>query len=247
MSQAGEVKMQTEDIVQRAKELAPWHFDFVLTPTVSTANLNPSSDADPDKRGVKTIDPYEMKSFFDRYYPQGLAGKDVLDVGCNAGGYCFVAGELGARSVIGFDIRAHWLKQAAFIQAVKYPHLSNVKFEKGDAKTFTEKVDIVIFKGVFYHLPDPIHVLLSLCNSARETILIDTASSDKVPEHCLTPIQESRTHVMSGVDGLAWLPGGPAALTPILRYAGFASIEVIYWHHRIMSNTTGRFRIAARR
>jgi tRNA (mo5U34)-methyltransferase len=85
-----------------------------------------------------------------------------------------------------------------------------------------ERFEITLFKGISYHLPDPISVLSRLCERTNETILVNTASSDTIPEACLTPISETQTPVMSGVDGLAlaWLPGGPAAIRPILEYKG---------------------------
>jgi len=49
-----------------------------------------------------------------------------------------------------------------------------------------ERFDVTVFKGIFYHLPDPIGVLGRLCDLTNETILVDTASSDLIPEACLT-------------------------------------------------------------
>jgi tRNA (mo5U34)-methyltransferase len=239
-------------LIQRARELGPWHFSFEIAPGVLTGELNGKDYEDPNKGNVETIDPYHMKSFFRTYFPQGLAGKDLLDVGCNAGGYCFIAAELGARNATGFDIRQHWLDQAEFIGRIKYPQLKNVEFKLGDAKTFLDSygsADIVIFKGVLYHLPDPLHILLRLAEATREVILIDTASSYAIPEQCWTPNSESRTHVMSGVDGLAWFPGGPAAVRPVLEYAGFRQFEVSYWRRapHPFRKDAGRFQIIAAR
>ena len=240
-------EMADNQLVAKARTLAPWHFNYRLTEDTCTADLNSSAASDPNKSNVGTVDPSELKQFFGRYYPNGLAGKTVLDVGCNSGGYCFIAAQLGARRAIGFDIRQHWIDQANFIHSALYPNLSNVEFRLGDAKTLTEEVEITIFKGVFYHLPDPIHVLLSLCSATKETILVDTASSEEVPEHCLFPIQESTSHLMSGVDGLSWFPGGPAAITPVLKYAGFTKIDLIFWHHKVVRDALGRFRVVAQR
>ncbi len=148
----------------------------------------------------------------------GLQGKDVLDVGCNSGGYCFLAAELGARSTLGFDVHQHWLDQAEFIRSLKYAQYPGVPFVPADAKQLRddiEPVDIVIFKGVLYHLPDPVHVLLKLAEIAREAILVDTSSSDLIPESCWVPMQESKTHLMSGNrrTGMAT----PAAPRPSVR------------------------------
>jgi tRNA (mo5U34)-methyltransferase len=237
-----------ESILQRAKELAPWHFDFALPQGRRTRDLNDPNHPDPDKRGVGTLDPNHLRNFFREYYPDGLAGKELLDVGCNAGGYCFIAGELGVKTAVGFDVRKHWIDQAEFIHQTLYPHLTNVSFQVTHVEAFLrgfDQTDIVIFKGVFYHLPDPIHVLLELCSRTREVIFVNTESDLTVPEHCLSYKPESATRVMSGVDGLAWWPGGPAAIRPILEYAGFES-KVPVWN-RDEAAGRGRFTIIGKR
>jgi tRNA (mo5U34)-methyltransferase len=131
------------------------------------------------------------------------------------------------------------------------PSASNIRFSVADASDFTSskgsEYDIVIFKGIFYHLPDPIHVLMKHCDIARERILVDTASASDIPESAMIPIKESKTHVMSGVDGLAWLPGGPAAIAEILRYKGFKTIDVLFWRREQEGTPRGRFRIVGSR
>jgi tRNA (mo5U34)-methyltransferase len=241
----------TKTILQRVNELAPWHFDIELDYGIRTGDYNEPDAVDPDKSNVATIQPEEMLSFFSKYYPQGLAGKDVLDVACNAGGYSFLAHQLGARSVTGFDVRQHWLNQAMFIKSLKYPDVKTVIFQCNSVQQFFDNemkyYDIVIFKGIFYHLSDPIHILMQFCDAARESILVDSASSDEIPEQCFAPISESRTNVMSGIEGLAWLPGGPKVVGEILRYKGFRSVDVAYWRRGMADKARGRFRVIGTR
>jgi len=217
---------------------------------IRTGEWNKAPAEHPEKGDAVAVAPEEMRAFFTKYYPGGLSGKEVLDVACNAGGYCFLAHELGARAVTGFDVRQHWLDQAEFLRSVKYPSAVSVTFQRADASQFLDtsrKVyDIVIFKGIFYHLPDPIHTLMKACDAAAECILVDTASSSEVPEQCLSPYKESRTHVMSGVHGLAWLPGGPEAVRPILAHRGFKTIELVFWRAATQA-ARGRFRLIGSR
>ena len=242
--------MDASEVLARARRLAPWHFDIEILPGVKTSSLNDTNETDRDKVDVGMIDPGGMAGFFRRHYPTGLKGKDVLDVACNAGAYCLIAHELGARTVTGFDVRKHWIDQAEFLKSLKYPDEPGIRFEVGDAKTFLSGVrrayDATIFKGILYHLPDPIGVLLQICEATREVLLVDTASSDNVPEDCFVPFSESSTHVMAGVDGLAWLPGGPAAVQKIMEYAGFQKFEVVYWVHNTRPGW-GRFQLIGSR
>jgi tRNA (mo5U34)-methyltransferase len=242
--------MNADEIIEKATSLRPWHFDFEIVPGVKARSLNDPNVAEPDHKGVGVVDPSGMDQFFKSYWPGGLMGKDVLDAACNAGAYCFRAHEFGARSATGFDARKHWIDQAEFIRSLKYPDADNVRFEIADAKAFLSgtprSFDITIFKGILYHLPDPIGVLLQFCQATREVMLVDTASSDKVPEDCLVPFSESTTHVMSGIDGLAWLPGGPAAIRRIMEYAGFRKFEVVFWRHGDIPGR-GRFQLIGSR
>jgi len=235
-------------ILRRLSELAPWHFDHEILPGVMTGSFNRPTYAEPDLTSVALIDPRNMIRFFKQ--AGGLAGKSVLDVACNSGGYCFLAYTLGATRVLGVEVRQHWLDQAEFVRSVKYPSSTAVEFRTTNIVEYLdsseERFDITIFKGIFYHLPDPISVLSRLCDRTTEMLLVDTMSSDIVPEDCLTPIKESETHVMSGVNGLAWLPGGPAAVKPILEFKGFKFTEVDNWRHGISPNR-GRFGIVASR
>jgi SAM-dependent methyltransferase len=240
-----------EAILARATELSPWHFDHEILPGITTGSFNRADYSDGSCNGVATIDPNEMMVFFRKYYPNGLGGKTLLDVACNSGAYCFLAHTLGVKRAVGVEVRQRWLDQAEFVRSIKYPGSSNVEFHRQEIQEYlcsaNDSFDITIFKGIFYHLPNPIGVLDKVCEMTRETILIDTASSENVPETCLTPISESVTHVMSGVNGLGWLPGGPAAIRPILKYKGFAFIEVQFFRRGISNAGRGRFRIIGSR
>ena len=147
-------------------------------------------------------------------------------------------------------MRQHWLDQAEFIHSTKYAHLTNVSFRAGDAKTVFEDAgtfDIVLFNGIFYHLPDPVHVLLAASAAAREMITVNTRTCDTIPEQCLTAWNESKEAPLSGLDGLAWLPGGPAAVQSILNYAGFPRVDVRFWQRGTTTPETGRMEVIGRR
>ena len=239
--------MDRDEIIECAKALVPWHYDFEIVEGMRTHSLN---DPDNPNHTMLALDPRRIVPILKRLYPEGLGGKDILDIGCNAGGYCFLAAELGARSAVGVDIRQHWLNQAALIHRTKYADLKNVTFKIGDAKTALkdiESVDIVIFNGIFYHLPDPISILLQACEAARETIFVNTLTSDNIPEHCLAPKMESKTNLLSGVDGLSWVPGGPSVIRTILAHAGFARFEVNFHAHGLDDKGRGRMEVIGRR
>src|SRR5262249_36227642 len=130
------------------------------------------------------------------------------------------------------------------------PKVDTIQFQVADVKTFTHRhnYDVTLFKGVFYHIPDPISTLRSICDLTDRAIILDTASRSDIPGECMAPWQESKTHVMSGVDGLAWFPGGPEVIHPILKWAGFAHMRVVqHTKGGAPERFRGRFRIIAAR
>jgi SAM-dependent methyltransferase len=198
---------------------------------------------------MPAFNPQRMAHFFRWRFRDGFGGKDVLDIGCNAGGTCFVAAEFGARRVVGFDVRQHWVNQATFMHDTKYAHFPGITFHVADAKTALKDIgvfDIVIFSGLFFHLPDPVHVLLQACEAARETIIVNTMTSDAIPEECLAPRWETIGPLLAGIDGLTWIPGGPRAIQPILSHAGFSQIQVNFWRHHV-NGDTGQMELVGQR
>lgn len=240
--------MSASGVEARLAELAPWHFKIELLPGVWTQNYNKGEYGDADQRGVGIIDPAEMSGLMDVVLPGGMQDKSFLDVGCNGGGYCFLAYEKGAKNCQGFDIRQHWIDQCEFIMSVKYPECRSVHFHVADAKNFAHEsaYDVTLFKGVFYHLPDPISTLNRLCALTARAIIVDTVCRSDIPEDTLVPWSESKTHLMSGIDGLAWFPGGPKVLHSILSWSGFPHMRTVNWRKGTPEQRhRGRMRVVA--
>jgi hypothetical protein len=89
-----------------------------------------------------------------------------------------------------------------------------------------EPVDFVLFKGIFYHLADPIRGLKIAADLAKETIWVNTAmifSEDNQSLHC---VFEQIERKMSGKHALSWLPTGPKVIAMMLHWLGFEDI----WH-----------------
>jgi hypothetical protein len=98
-----------------------------------------------------------------------------------------------------------------------------------------EPFDVTLFKGIFYHLPDPITGLKAAADLTKELLILDTAVRIDLPDGMLAISGESSTSLMSGVYDLSWFPTGPKVLTKILNWMGFPETRVNYWilmrHH----------------
>ena len=91
--------------------------------------------------------------------PKDLAGKSVLDIGCNAGFYSIEMKRRGADRVVGIDFDDRYLDQARFAAEVKGQDIEFRKLSVYDVAALAEKFDLVIFMGVLYHLRHPLLAL----------------------------------------------------------------------------------------
>jgi tRNA (mo5U34)-methyltransferase len=181
-------------------------------------------------------------------YPNGLEGRSFLDCACNCGGYSFWAKELGAGDCFGFDVREHWIKQANFL--LEQRQEKNVSFRQLDLYDLdTEPFDVTLFKGILYHLPDPVTGLKIAAERTKELLIVNTAIHNGRDDGALVLVEEPTEVVMSGVHGLAWLPTGPEVLKGMLRWMGFKDFRVTYWEKAVPPQPPwmGRLEILASR
>jgi tRNA (mo5U34)-methyltransferase len=137
---------QTE-IEQRVRELGEWFHNL-------------------DLRGVRTAPNHFLGDYprfkfaaFEHAIPASLAGKSVLDIGCNAGFYSMEMKRRGAERVVGIDSDEAYLAQARFAAEVSEMDIEFHQLSVYDVGALGEKFDFVIFMGVLYHLRHPLLAL----------------------------------------------------------------------------------------
>ena len=100
---------------------------------------------------------------FDRFshaLPGDLAGKSVLDIGCNAGFYGMEMTRRGAARVVGIDSDERYLEQGRLAaRALGFADIEFRKLDVYDVAALGETFDVVIFMGVLYHLRHPLLAL----------------------------------------------------------------------------------------
>jgi tRNA (mo5U34)-methyltransferase len=238
---------------QRISALAPWHLEVQVTPEISTRVFLDDADADPsqpDGVPVSFINPRDQWiGLMEHIYPEGLHARTLLDCACNCGGYSFWAKELGASSAFGFDVREHWINQANFLAEHRSWPSDGLHFEVLDLYDLRERgleaFDIALFKGIFYHLPDPISVMKVVADLTQELMVVDTAVRTDLPDGMLALSGESLSHPMSGVYGLSWFPTGPKVLAAILNWLGFPETRVVHSIPSDAERPVGRLQMAA--
>jgi tRNA (mo5U34)-methyltransferase len=242
-------------------ELGPWHIDVQVTPNLSTAAyLEAPIDSYDSEKAVNRVSFLNPRkhwvALMKEIYPEGLDGRSFMECACNCGAYCFWAKEIGAGETFGFDVRDHWVNQAKFLLENRtVGSHDKMKFEVRDVyelpKLGLKPFDIVMFQGIFYHLPDPVTALKGAADLAKEMILLDTAVRTDLPDGQLMIAEEGRQQVMTGVYGLNWFPTGPMVLKRILAWMGFPESRVVSWRAkkttRLGRSGFGRIRLLAAR
>jgi tRNA (mo5U34)-methyltransferase len=106
--------------------------------------------------------------------PLDLRGATVLDVGCNGGFYSIEMKRRGADKVVGIDIDARYLKQAAFAAKTLGLHIEFRQVSVYEAHRIPGQFDYVLFMGVFYHLRYPLFALDTLIKKVKNVLVFQT-------------------------------------------------------------------------
>ncbi len=248
------MQITADKLIQKIRQHRPWHHNVQITDEVDVFSaFDESERVRANNNNVGMIDPRER--FIKKanlIYPQGLGGKRFLDCACNAGGYCFWARELGAQRVHGFDVRPHWIDQAQLILKHRtVAPVDRISFEVCDLLQLPQKklepADFTLFKGIFYHLADPILGLKIAADMTREVLWINTARRFIENSDSLVCYFENTQAPMSGVHSLCWMPSGPRVMAKMLYWLGFVDIRHIFSHEYQDKPGFGRMEIMASR
>ncbi len=198
---------ERQEILNTVKRLEPWYHSFHLADWL---RIEGSHDGD------------SVLASLDRLgFPHDFSGKTVLDAGCNAGYYSFVAKRRGAERVLGVELDSHCCRQAQYLSSLLG---LDVQFMNDDAHNVDASLgafDIVICTGLMYHIPNPTNVLSKLSAVCTDTILIES-------EFLLDPALTSMARFIEGAymgDPTNWWIYGPQCLEGMVRAAGFQSAE----------------------
>ena len=201
-----------------------------------------------DLYGVRTAPAHFLGDFptikwkrFAHVLPQDLAGKSVLDIGCNAGFYAFEMKKRGASRVVGIDFDDYYLEQARF--AAEVQGFDDIEFRRltvYDVGALRERFDLVLFMGLVYHLRHPLLALDLIHEHVAGDLLVYQSLQRGSPE--IEPLQEDydfwetevfhrpgypRLHFIEqkySHDETNWWVPNAACSAALLRSAGFRVI-----------------------
>jgi tRNA (mo5U34)-methyltransferase len=197
-----------------------------------------------DLNGVQTAPHHFLGDYpavkwkrFAHVVPADLAGKSVLDIGCNAGFYSIEMKRRGADRVVGIDWDEAYLAQARFAAEVSGAEIEFRQMSVYDVARLGERFDLVLFLGVLYHLRHPLLALDLLYEHVAKDLLIFQAllrgSDEMEPLEEDYPFSETEIFDRPGFPKMHfvenrycgdptnwWIPNVPCAAA-MLRSAGF--------------------------
>jgi len=153
-------------------------------------------------------------------FPRDFAGRTVLDVGCNAGFYAFVAKLRGARSVLGLEVLPHYFRQAELLREIL---ALDVDFRLQDGHAALDglgQFDVVLNTGLLYHLQNPMDMLTKMARMTRELMYLET-------ELLIDPAYADHAWFIEGtycLDPTNWWIYGPRCAERMIRAAGFRDV-----------------------
>ncbi len=204
---------ERKEILSAVERLGPWYHSFNLADWLKIDAIH---DGDSVLASLDRIG-----------FPNDFSGKTVLDVGCNAGYYSFVAKRRGAERVLGVELDPHCFRQAQYLSNLLGIDVQFINDDAHNVDAGLGTFDIVICTGLIYHIADPTNVLSKLSAVSTDTLLIESA-------FLLDPALSSMARFIEGTymdDSTNWWVYGPRCLEGMVRAAGFQSAEFMGFYH----------------
>jgi tRNA (mo5U34)-methyltransferase len=223
--------MTPEEILLELKRLEPWFHRIDLGNGLYTKSA--SAIGEPLEHPRPTWEKVKV------CLPEGVAGKTVLDVGCNAGFYAIEMKRREAARVLGIDSQRNLISQAIFVRdllglEIEYRRMSVYDLDPRDLGQF----DITLALGLLYHCKHLVLALEKLFTVTRELLIIETAIYP--PEHAPAsfsyevggqkPVLHPLAYVENPPDAKEaiynWFLPGVSALCALLKNIGFDEVRV---------------------
>lgn len=221
-------RLSPDEIRRQAEALGPWFHNL-------------------DLGGVRTAPdhflgdyPAEKWRRFAHALPHDLAGKSVLDIGCNGGFYSIEMKRRGAGRVLGVDYDEDYLAQARFAASVTGVDIEFRQLSVYDVGSLGERFDVVLFMGVLYHLRHPLLALDLIHEHVADDLLVFQSMQRGSPE--IEPLADDyefwdtdlfdrpsypKLHFIEknyAGDPTNWWAPNAACSAAMLRSAGFAIV-----------------------
>ncbi len=234
--------MTPQEIQAEVNRLAPFHHKVALPHNLST-HVSELSRRPLEQTRLANL----VKHAFPRLIEAcggSLAGKTVLDVACNCGGFSVEAARLNCASVLGIDIVPHYIEQANFMRRAL--ELDQVEFKIMNIADIDQDMgtfDVTFFFGILYHLENPVDIMRRIASVTGQYILVDTSvlrlpkiTQRLVPKSLWSMnIPERPSKEFKGIGTNQWRSESSVvefyptedAVVDLLEFVGFTTVEKI--------------------
>jgi tRNA (mo5U34)-methyltransferase len=138
-----------------------------------------------------------------------LAGKRVLDVGCNDGFFLFACRRLGAEEVVGIETDEHFVNHAALVNRLL--DLGGIIVHRMSAYDIGEtlgRFDVTLALGLIYHLKSPLFFFERVAPITSSMIVVETAVRNSNEDRA------NRERGVPGAPAMDFIENPPAQLHP---------------------------------
>lgn len=214
--------MQGEEIRRKIASFPTWHYQFDLK-----GNPTPIHKDDRVNRHSR-----RKEYFFDpmvEMFGGSLAGKRVLDLGCNAGFWSLCAAQAGCDYVLGLDGRQMHVDQANFVFEVNEVEADRYDFVAGnlfdvDLSRFGT-FDVVLCLGLMYHVSKHVNLMEMISEVSNDLLLIDTTVST-LPGSYMEIRHDRLEKVRHAVDYELVMHPTWQAVHDLVRQFGYSSVAL---------------------
>lgn len=214
--------MQTASLQERLDAFPVWHYQFEFEGGVTTRIYRP----DYANRHIQ-----RRRTFFDPLVELNggsLAGRRVLDLGCNAGYWSLAAIEAGADYVLGVDGRQMHVDQANLVFEASGVDPARYHFETANIfdHDFGGSFDIVLCLGLMYHIAKHIQLFEIMASVDPEFIVIDTTVSLMPASVFKVEWEDSLENPRNAIDHELVLVPSRRAVLDMARQFGFDGVAL---------------------
>ena len=188
--------MDHAELIRRIRQFPQWHYQLELR-----GELTPIFDKRQINRHAQ-----RKRYFFDplvEHLGGSLAGKRILDLGCNAGYWSLLALQHGCDYLVGIDARQMHIDQAELVLEVNGIEASRYELVRGNVFDIELSelgtFDMILCLGLMYHIGKPLTLLEKIDRVNRDLMVIDT-SLVGLPGSLLHLKRENLDDPRSGVD-----------------------------------------------
>ena len=161
---------------------------MIMHTAFTAHNIRPDDGSETLPEAGRTMDQStvlrSVRKMLDVIYPDGLAGKTIVDIGCLEGGYATEFARMGMTAT-GIEVRESNYRNCLHVKS--RVDLGNLHFIHGDANNIDAhgNFDVFFINGLLYHLDRPRRFLEKVSRYCDKAVFIQTHVANAGPSEAV--------------------------------------------------------------